>query len=113
MSVFEYRVLRKIFGPKRNDVSGEWKRSLNKKLRAVYCTSNNFRLSESGRMRWVGRIVSTEKRRNVYRILVVRPDGKKTLGRCRRMCEDNIKMDLQHVRWGGIDWIDLAQDRDK
>ena len=79
---------------------GEWKRLLNKKLHAVYWTSNNFRVIHSIIMRWVGDIARTGKRRNVYRILVVRPDGKKTLGISRRMWEDNIKMDLHHMGGG-------------
>ena len=108
MSVFENRVLRKTFGPKRNEVTGEWKRLFNKKLYAMYCTSNNFRVIYSKRMRWVGYIVRTGKRRSVYRILLVRPEEKKTLGRSMRMWEDNIKMDLQHVAWGGMDRIDMA-----
>jgi hypothetical protein len=105
----ENRVLRKIFGPNRYEVTEEWKRLLYKKLHALYC-SDNFRMTKSRRMIRAGHVIRTGERRSAYRVLVVRHDGKKTLGRPRRMWEDNIKMDLQHLRWGGMDWIDLAQD---
>ena len=64
-------------------------------------------------MRWAGRVACMGEKRGVYRVLVGKPEGKKPLGRCRHRWEDNIKMDLQKVGCGGMDWIDLAQDRDR
>jgi len=65
------------------------------------------------RIRWTGHVARLEERRGVYRVLVGKPEGKRPLGRLRRRWEDNIKMDLQEVECGGIDWIELAQDRDR
>jgi hypothetical protein len=64
-------------------------------------------------MRWAGHVARTGAKRNAYRILVGKPEGKRPLGRPRRMWEDNIKMDLREIGWGGMEWIDLAQDRDQ
>jgi len=64
-------------------------------------------------MRWVGNIARMGERRGVYGVLVGKPEGKRPLGRPRRIWEDNIKMDLQEVGCGGVDWTDLAQDRDR
>jgi hypothetical protein len=64
-------------------------------------------------MRWAGHVARTGEKRGVYRILVGRPEGRRPLGRPRRRCEDNIKMDLGEVEWVGINWIELAQDRDR
>jgi hypothetical protein len=67
---------------------------------------------KSRRTRWVGHVACMGERRGAYRILVGRPEGRRPLGRARRRLEDNIKMDLREVGWG-IDWIELAQDRDR
>ena len=67
---------------------------------------------KSRRMRWAGNVARMGERRGVYRVLVGKPEGKRLLGRPRRKWEDNIKMDLQEVGCGGMDWIELAQDRD-
>ena len=64
-------------------------------------------------MRWVGRVSRMGERRGVYRVLVGKPEGKRALGSLRRRCEDNIKMDLQELGCGGLDWIELAQDRNR
>jgi len=66
---------------------------------------------KSSRMRWAGHVASMGKRRGVYRVLVGKPEGKRPPGRLRYRWEDNIKMDLQEVGCGGMDWTDLAQDR--
>jgi hypothetical protein len=68
---------------------------------------------KSRRMRWVGHVACMGPQRNAYRILVQKPEGKKPLGRLRHRCEDNIKMDLRKLGWGGMGLIDLAQDRDQ
>jgi hypothetical protein len=68
---------------------------------------------KSRRMRWAGHVARTGEKRNAYRILVGKPEGKRQLGRPRRRWVDNIKMDLREVGWDGMDWIDLAQDRDR
>jgi len=68
---------------------------------------------KSGRMRWAGNVARMRERRNVYRVLVGNPEAKRPLGKSRRRWEDNIKMDLQDVGCDGMDWIELAQDRDR
>jgi len=111
--VFENRVLRRIFGPKRDEVIREWRKLHNEELNDLYCSPNIFRVTKSRRMRWVGYVAGMGERRGVYRVLVGKPEGKRPLGRPRRRWEDNIKMDLQEVGCDVTDWIDLAQDRDR
>jgi hypothetical protein len=111
--VFEYRVLRRIFGPKRDEVTGEWRRLHNEDLKDLYSSPTIIRVIKSRRMRWAGHVARMGEGRGAYRILVGRPEGRRPLGRARRRWEDNIKMDLQEVGWGGMDWIDMAQDRDR
>jgi hypothetical protein len=110
--VFENRVLRRIFGAKRDGVTGEWIRLHNEELNDLYSSPNIIRVIKSRRMMWTGHGVRMGKGRGEYRILLGRPEEKRPLGRPRRRWEDNIKMDLQEVGWGGMDWIDMAQDRD-
>ena len=111
--MFENRVLRRIFGPKRDDVTGEWRKLHNEELNNLYSSPNTVRVIKSRRMRWAGHVVSMGKRRVVYRVLVAKPERKRPLGRPRHRWEDNIKMNLQEVRCGGMDWIELAEDRDR
>ena len=85
----------------------------NEELNNLYFPPNIFRVIKSRRMRWSGHVARIGERRSVYRVLVGKPEGKRLLGRPRRRWEDNIKMDLQEVGCGGMDWIELAQDRDK
>jgi len=105
-------VLRKIFGPRRNEVTGEWKRLHNEELNDLFSSPNVVRVIKSRRMRWAGHVARMGKERGVYRVLVGKPEGKRPLGRPRRRWVDNIRMDLQEVGFGYMDWIGLAQDRD-
>jgi hypothetical protein len=111
--VFENRVLRRIFGPKRDGVTGEWRRLHNEELNDLYSSPNIIPVIKSRRMRWAGHVACMGEGRGAYRILVGRPEGRRPLGRLRRRWEDNIKMDVQEVGWGDMDWIDMAQDRDR
>jgi len=100
VGVFENRVLRRIFGPKRVEVTGEWRKLHNEELNDLYSSPNMVRVIKSRRMRWAGHVACMGERRGAYGVLVGKPDGKRPLGRPRRRWEDNIKMDLQEVRWG-------------
>ena len=113
LRVFENRVLRRIFGHKRDEVTGEWRKLHNEELNDLYSSPNIVRVIKSGRMRCAGHVVRMGERKGVYRVLVGKPEEKKPLGRPRRRWEDNIKMDLQEVGCGVMDWIELAQDRDR
>jgi len=112
LRVFENRVFMRIFGPKRDEVTGEWRKLHNEELNVLFSLPNIEREIKS-RMRWAEHVARMEERRGVYRVLVGKPEGKRQLGRPRRRWEDNIKMDLQEVGCGGMDWIELAQDRDR
>ena len=109
----ENRVLRRIFGPKRDGVTGEWRKLHNEELNDLYCSPNIVRVIKSRRMRWAGHVARMEEGRGVHKVLVGKPEGKRPLGRRKRRWEDNIKMDLQDVACGGMDWIDLAQGKDR
>jgi len=102
-------MLRRIGGPKRNEVTGEWRKLHNEELNDLYCSPNIIRAVKSRRTRWAGHVARMEDRRGVYRLLVGKPEGK----RPRRRWEDNIKMDLQEAGCGGMEWIELAQGRDR
>jgi hypothetical protein len=103
LSVFENRVLRRIFGPTRDEVTGEWGKLHNGKLNVLYSSLNIVRMIKSRRMRWAEHVARMGEGRGVYRVLVGRPEGKRPLGRPRRRWEDNIKMNLQEVGCGGMD----------
>jgi len=110
--VCENRVLRSIFGPKRDEVTGEWRKLHNEELNDLY-SPNLVRVIKSRRMRWAGHVALMGERRGLYGVLVGKPEGKRSLGRPECRWEDNINMDLQEVGCGDMDWIELAQDRDR
>ena len=112
LRVFENRVLRRVFGRKRDEVTGEWRKLHNEELRELYSIPNIVRVVKSRRMRWAGHVARMGEGRGVHRVLVEKPEGQRPLGRPRRRWEDNIKMVLQEVGGGG-DWMELAQDRDR
>ena len=111
--MFENRVLRRIFGPKRDGVTGEWRKLHNEELNSLYSSPNTVQVIKSRRMRWAGYVVRIEEGRGMHKIFVGKPEGKRPLGRPRRRWEDNIKMDREEVGRGCGDWIELAQDRDR
>jgi hypothetical protein len=111
VNAFDVEIM--IFGPKKDKVTGEWRRLHNKELYALYSSPNIIRVIKSRILRWAGYVARRGERRGAYRALVGKPEGRRPLGRPRHRWEDNIKMDLRKVGWGGADWIDLAQDRDR
>jgi hypothetical protein len=108
LRLFENRVLRRIFGPKRGEVTGEWSKLHNEELDDLYSSPNIVRVIKSRRMRWVGHVAHMAEGRGMYRVLVGKPEGRRPLGRPRHRWEDSIKMNLQEVGCGGMDWIELA-----
>jgi hypothetical protein len=113
LRVFENRVLRRIFGQKRDEVMGEWRKLHNKELNDLYYSPSIIRIIKSRRMRWVGNVARMGEKRNACRLLVGKTEEKRPLGRPRRRWVDNIRMDLGEVGWGDVDWIDLAKDRNR
>jgi hypothetical protein len=109
LKAFENRVLRTIFGPKSDKVTGEWRKLHIEELNDLYCSPNIVRVIKSRRMEWAGHVARMGEWRDVYRFLVGEPVGK----RQQRRWEDDIMMDLQEVGSGGMDWIELAQDKDR
>ena len=112
LRMFEDMVLRRIFGPRRDEVTGEWRRLNNEELNDLYSSPNIVPVIKSRRMRWAGHVARMGEERGAYRILVGKPEGKRPLGRPRRRWVDNIRMNLQEVGCGYVDWIGLAQDKD-
>jgi len=112
LRVFENRVFKRIFGSKRDEVTGKWRKLHNKELSDLYSLPNIVRVAKSRRMRWTGHVARMGEGRGVHRVLVGRPEGKRPLGRLKRRWGDNIKMDLQEEGGGCGDWIELAEDRD-
>ena len=91
----------------------EWRRLLNEELNDLYSSPNIVRVIKSRRMRWAGHVARMGEERGMYRVLVGKLEGKRPLGRPRRRWVDNIRMDLQEVGYGYMDWTGLAQDRDR
>jgi len=113
LRVFENMVLRKLFATRRDEVTGEWRRLQNEELNDLYSSPNIVRVIKSKRMRWAGHVARMGEEKGAYRVLVGKPEGRRQLGRPRRRWVDNIRMDLQDVGFGYMDWIGLAQDRDR
>jgi hypothetical protein len=101
------RVLRRIFGPKRDEVAGEWRELHSEELHNLYLSPDIIRQVKSRRMRWAGHVARMGEERKMYKILVGKPEGKRPLGRPRRRWEDGIRMDLREIGLGGVDWIRL------
>jgi len=111
LSVCENRVLRRIFGPKRDEMRGKWRKLHNEELNDLYCSPNIVRVIKSRVMRWARHVARMGERRGAYRVLVGKPEGKRPLRRPRRRWDVNNKIDLQEVGCGDMDWIELARDR--
>jgi hypothetical protein len=111
--MFENSVLRRIFGPKSDEVTGEWRKMHNEELHNLYSSPDIIRQVKSRRMRRAGHVARMGEERKVYKVLVGNPEGKRPLGRPRRRWEDGIRMDLMEIGFGDVDWIRVAQDRDR
>jgi hypothetical protein len=112
LRVFENSVLRRIFGPKRNEVTGDWRKLHNEELHNLYSSPNIIRMMKSRWVRWTGYVARMGEKNNPHRILV-KPKGKRPLGRPRRKWLDSIKIDLREIGWDGMDWLELVQNRDQ
>jgi hypothetical protein len=110
--LFEVRVLRIIFGPKRDEVTGEWRKG-HEEFHDLYSSPTILRVIKSRRMRWAGHVARMGRGEACTGFWWGNLEGKRQLGRPRRRWEDNIMMDLQDVGYWGMDWIELAQDRDR
>ena len=113
LMLFENMVLRRIFVPRRDEETEDWRGLHNEELNDLYCSPNIVRVIKWRRMRWAGHMARMGEERRVYTVLVGKPEGQSQLGRPRRRWVDNIRMDLQEVGCGYVDWIGLAQDRDR
>jgi hypothetical protein len=108
LRAFENRVLRRIFGPKRDEMTGEWRKLHNEELHNLYSSPDIIRQVKSRRMRWAGYVARMGEGRKVYKVLVRKPEGKRPLGRPRRRWENGVKMDLRDIAlgvWIGFDWL--------
>jgi hypothetical protein len=108
-----FRMLRRIFGPKRDEVTAEWRKLHNVELRDLYSSPSIIRIIKSRKMRLAGHVARMGEKGNAYRLLVGKPEGKRPLGRPKRWWVDNIRMNLGEVGWGNVDWIGLSQDRNR
>ena len=113
LRMFENRVLRTIFGPKRDEVTDELRKVHNEELNDLYPSPNIVRVIKTRRVRWAEHVARMGERRGVYRVFIGKSEGMRPLGRPRRKWEDNIKTDLLEVGCEGMDWIELAHDRDR
>jgi hypothetical protein len=111
LRVFEKRVLRRIFGAKRDEVTGEWRKLHSGVLHKLYSTPDIIRQIKSRRLRWAGHVARIGGGRNVYRVLMGKPEGKRPVERPRRRWEDGIKFDLREIGWGawsGFTWLGIG-----
>jgi hypothetical protein len=113
LRVFENRVLRRIFGPVRDEVTGEWRKLHNEELRDLCSSTSIIRMIKSRRMRWAGHVARMGEKMKAYKLLVGKPKGKRSLEIPRCTWVENIRMDLGEVGWGDVDWIGLAKDRNR
>ena len=111
--MFENMVLRRVLGLRRDEVTGEWRSLHNEELNYLYSSPNIVRVIKSRRVRRAAHVARMGEERGAYRFLVGKPEGKRPLGRPRHRWRNNIRMDLQEVECGYVDWIGLAQDRDR
>jgi hypothetical protein len=102
LRMFENRVLGRIFGPKRDEVTGEWRKLHNEELHILYSSPNIIRQTKSRRTRWAGHVARMGEEKNVYKILMVKTEGRRPLGRPRRRWEDGIRTDLRVIGWGSV-----------
>jgi hypothetical protein len=100
--MFENRVLRRIFGPKRVEVTGGWRKLFNEDLHNLYSSPRIIRMIKSRRLEWAGHVARTGQKRNVYKLLVEKP-GKETTGKIKPGWVDNIEIDLSRIDWGGME----------
>jgi len=108
--MFENRMLRRIFGPMRDEIRREWGKLHNEELNDLHSSPNTVRVIKSRRMRWTGHVARMGEWRGIYRVFVGIPEGKRPLGRPRAKWEDNIKMDFREMGCGDMDWIELAKE---
>ena len=113
LRVFENRVLRRVFGPKRDEVTGEWRKLHNEELSDWYSLPNIVGVVKLRRMRWAGHVARMVEGREVHRVLMGKREGKRPMGRLRCRWEDNNKLDLQEVGGTCGEWMELVQDRDR
>ena len=103
----------RISGPKRDEVTGEWRKLHNEELNDLHSSANIVQVIKSRRIRWAGHVASMGERRGVYWVFMWKPEENRPIGRSRCRWENNIRMDLQEVGCGGMGCIKLAQDRDR
>jgi hypothetical protein len=111
--VFENRLLRRIYGPKWDEVTGGWRKMHNEERNNLCPSPSIIKMIKSRRMGWAGHVARMREEWNAYGIMVGKPEGKRPLGRPGHRCVYNIKMDLRDIGLGGMDWIEMAQDRDQ
>jgi hypothetical protein len=103
LGVFENKVLRRIFGPKRDEVTREWGKLHNEELHDLYSSPNIIRIIKARRMRWARHVARMGEKRNAHRLFVGKPEGRRPLGRSKRRWMDTIRLDLVEVGWGDVD----------